>query len=304
VLKIRLLGTAKPGGWYDDRVTFDPTIPQNVCDGMLCWGPCTEELLRYRGPRAWYYAEPRRFSLSRALHFHGALGKLGEHEFLHHSNPNTKFRIPCVTHYGPITLAAPHRSKHGMVAVVSNFGGRFWYFKAEARLRDRFILHESVDLYGNLNSWKRFRSSPWSRPRVPRNYVGELPSNWYLKAHVDALAKYKIAVCLENSVEPNYFTEKFVNAARAGCVPVYHAHPTVRDSVLRGAKWIDPADSSFDVRATLRAASECESDAIVEQNYEWLKGEAVSETDGYRIWSRLAELFLERCGEDKIPLSD
>jgi hypothetical protein len=27
------------------------------------------------------------------------------------------------------------------------------------------------------------------------------------------LAKYKIAVCLENSYEPNYFTEKFVNGA-------------------------------------------------------------------------------------------
>ena len=118
------------------EVTFDPIIPERFCDGMLCWGPCTEELLRYRGPRAWYYAEPRRFSITRDRHFDRALRKLKDYEFLHHSNPNTKFRIPCVTHYGPITLSAPNRSKFGIVAIVSNFGGRLWYFKSEARLRE------------------------------------------------------------------------------------------------------------------------------------------------------------------------
>jgi hypothetical protein len=234
--------------------------------------------------------------MRRNLYFHRTLRKLGEHEFLHHSNPNAKFRIPCVTHYGSISLATHHRSKQGIVAIVSNFGGRLRYFKPEARLRNRFILDEEVELYGNLGSWRCFRARPWSKMSVPRNYGGAWPSNWYYQAHVERLAKYKINVCLENSYEPNYFTEKFVNAARAGCVPVYRAHPTVRESVLRGAKWIDPADHSFDVRATLRAASECDSDAIVEQNYEWLKSEAVSETDGYRIWSRIAELFFERCG--------
>src|SRR5262249_5177482 len=151
--------------------------------------------LCYGGPRAWYYAEPRRFSVTRALHFYHALRKLDEHEFLHHSNPNPKFRVPCVTHYGPITVAVPRRSKYGIVAVVSNFGGRLWYFKPEAKLRNRFILHESVELYGNMASWKRYRSRPWSRPRSPKNYVGEWPSNWYYQTHVEALAQYKIAIC-------------------------------------------------------------------------------------------------------------
>jgi hypothetical protein len=300
VLRIRLLGTIKPENWFDQRVTFDPAVPQNVCDGMLCWGACNNELLGYKGPRAWYFPEPRRFSMRRALHFHRALRELREHEFLHHSNPNPKFRIPCITHYGPITLATHHRSKRGIVAIVSNFGGRLRYFKPEARLRNEFILHEEVELYGSLGAWKRFRSKPWSRIGLPKNYVREWPSTWYFPAHVEELAKYRIAICLENSYEANYFTEKFVNAARAGCVPVYHAHPTVRDSVLKGAKWIDPADYSFDVCATLRAAKECESDAIVEQNYEWLKGDAVSETDGYRIWSRVAEIFVERQGCKKL----
>jgi len=27
-----------------------------------------------------------------------------------------------------------------------------------------------------------------------------------------------------------------------GCVPVYRAHPTVRESYLEGARWSDPAE--------------------------------------------------------------
>lgn len=293
MLKIRLLG--KPTGWSVGRVIFDPMIPVEACDGMLCWGACREEFLRYRGPRAWYFDEPRRFSIRRAIQFRQALRNLDGRDFLHHSNSDAKFRTPCVTHYGPMSIAAPHRSKRGTVAVVSNFGGRLWFLKTEARLRNRFILHDSVELYGHSVSWKRFRSSPWAKPSVPRNYRGEWPSNWYDKDHIDAMAKYKVAVCFENSNEPFYFTEKFVNAARAGCVPVYHAHPSVRDSVLTGAKWIDPVDYSFDVSTTLAAARECDSKSIIEQNYEWLYSEAVSETEGNRVRSRIAAFFLERC---------
>jgi len=35
---------------------------------------------------------------------------------------------------------------------------------------------------------------------------------------------------------------KIVYAVRAGCIPVYHAHATVKTSFLSGARWIDPAD--------------------------------------------------------------
>ena len=44
-LKIRLLGTVKPAGWYDERVTFDPTICKTFAMECWCWGPCTEEFL-------------------------------------------------------------------------------------------------------------------------------------------------------------------------------------------------------------------------------------------------------------------
>jgi Glycosyltransferase family 10 (fucosyltransferase) C-term len=281
MLKVRLLGATRPENWSDPRIDFDHTISKGQCDGVLCWGAITDEFLSYRGPRAWYFAEPRSFSASRSRLFRTALQSLQESEFFHHSNPNPRFRLPCATHYSPLTIAAPQKRKKAAVAVVSNYGGRLWWLRQGARRRNAFALHRTVELFGNAQSWQRFRCWPWSFPRCPLNYRGAWPGNWYLELHMNMIAKYQINVCLENSFEPHYFTEKFVNAARAGCVPIYHAHPTVRDSVLRGAVWIDPTEYSFDADATLNAAYKCDAAAIREQNYKWLRSDAVSETDGY-----------------------
>ena len=106
------------------------------------------------------------------------------------------------------------------------------------------------------------------------------------------MTKFKYMVCLENTCEPHYFTEKFVNAARAGCIPIYHAHPTVRNSILQGAAWIDPADFGYDASATLDAAYRVDTESIVSQNYTWVQSKAVLETDGLRIWQRIADSFL------------
>lgn len=108
------------------------------------------------------------------------------------------------------------------------------------------------------------------------------------------LSEYSFIVCLENSYEPHYFTEKFVNAARAGCVPIYQAHPTVRQSVLRDASWIDPADYGCDVERTFEAALHCDVDTIVQKNAEWLDTAPLKKTDGYAVWSEIAEYFERR----------
>lgn len=295
MLKVRILGTTKPEKWSDTRIEFDHMISERQSDGVLCWGAITEEFFAYRGPRVWYFAEPRSFSASRSRLFRIALRKLKACEWLHHSNPNPNFRVPCVTHYSPLTIAASKEKNGAAVAVVSNYGGRLWWLRQGARRRNAFILHKGVDLFGNSESWQRFRRWPWSFPRTPSNYCGPWSSNWYLKHHVDMMAKYRANICLENSFEPYYFTEKFVNAARAGCVPIYHAHPTVRDSVLQGAVWIDPSNYSFDVDKTLDAAYKCDAASMREQNYQWLHSDAVSETDGYRIWYRIADHFVNKC---------
>jgi hypothetical protein len=53
-------------------------------------------------------------------------------------------------------------------------------------------------------------------------------TSYYDDEHIRFLSAYKVAICLENCVEPYYFTEKFINAVRAACIPVYHAHATVK----------------------------------------------------------------------------
>src|SRR5262249_1345893 len=169
------------------------------------------------------------------------------------------------------------------------------------RFRTRFILHPSIDLYGARESWSRFRRWPWSRPGAPPNYRGPTTApNCYLPNYIEFLSRYRINVCMENACTPYWFTEKFVNAARAGCVPVYYAHPTVRDSFLKGAKWIDPADFRFDISATLQAAQKCDAAAFRDQNYRWLQNELLQTTEGYAVWSRIADLFVEVLAEKSL----
>jgi len=290
-LKIRLVGTARPENWIHPRVIFDPHFSQSESSGMLCWGLFNEEFIAYKGVKAWYYPEPRQFSWSRSRQFEYALRHLADYEFLHHSNSNPAYRLPIVTHYSPIEVFDNEARKPGIVSVVSNFGGRLWWLRPGARFRNSFVCRSEVDLFGNPDAWRSFRSRPWSRRGAPSNYRGAWPSNWWWAEHTKKLSEYRFALCLENSYEPHYFSEKFVNAVRARCVPIYRAHPTVREGILRGAHWIDPIDYGFDVKRTFEAAYSCDRGSITENNIKWLGSQLVKNTDGYAVWSRIAEYF-------------
>lgn len=300
MIKIRLIGTPRQQDWSHPQVVFDPDFPAAEADGLLCWGHGTDELVRFSGPKAWYYPEPRRFSLRRARHFRDMLQHLRSDEFLHFSNPERAFAFPIATHYdaGPATFEEGRRDE--IVAIVSNFGGRLWWLNEGARRRNAFLLHPQVTLFGSPDSWAKFRRAPWSRSHAPVNFHGgwaEPGLDWYMEGHVSALARYRYNLCLENSSEPHYFTEKFVNACRAGCVPIYHAHPSVRDGILRGASWIDPADHGFDPGRTFAAARTADAGRIVATNFNWLQSEAVRDTNGFRIWTRIADYFAKRLGQ-------
>ena len=75
---------------------------------------------------------------------------------------------------------------------------------------------------------------------------------------------------MENCTEASYFTEKFVNAVRAGCIPVYHAHAPVKNSLLSGARWIDPAEFAFSSRRTIEFALNQDQDEFRSINDTWL----------------------------------
>lgn len=310
MIRIRLLSAPKPK-WSDPRIEFDPSFSEKECDGLLVWGAMQPEFLTYRGPRAWFIDEPRTQGMFGSRLFKQALRNIRPNEFLHHSNADPAYRFPCATHYGDLTTTDPPERKDAAIAVVNNFGGWLWWIRDDivrfavdlgkevrleqgVRLRNRFILHPDVDLFGDPASWARFRRWPWSRPGPPPNYRG-VHGHWWLDAgHITALARYRMAICLENASLPYYFTEKLVNAARAGCVPVYHAHPTVREKYLQGACWIDPADYGFDASRTLAAARKADAQKMREQNWKWLQTPAVKSTEGFGIWSLVADYFVER----------
>jgi len=313
VIRIRLLSAPKPK-WDDPRLEFDPAFLPQESDGLLVWGGMKEEFFTYPGPKAWFHDEPRTNSMWMTPLTKKALNRIQLHEFLHHSNPDPRYRFPCATHYRKPTIAHKARRRDAAIAVVSNYGGRLWWIRDAIAsmqqngpgkvwlrrgvwLRNRFILHPEVELYGNPQSWNSFRRWPWSRPAPPANYRGANPVDWLSEKQIVSLAQYRIAVCLENASLPHYFTEKFVNAARAGCVPVYYAHPTVRSTYLQGAFWVDPANYGFDPSATLAAAKKCDAASVREQNWKWLESEQVRATEGFAIWSRIADYFAQRLGE-------
>lgn len=292
-LRVRLVGAPKPA-WEHPSAECDPKIPPDRCDAMLAWGAPTKEFLSYRGVRAWYLDEALSHSMFRTPLFREALRSVPESEFLHHSNPNPSYRFPCVTHYGEPTVINPRDRRKAVIGAVNNFGGRIWWLWRGARFRNRFILDPRVELFGDCDGWSRFRRWPWSAAGRPANYQGPLGTTWYLQDHVGALSQYQVNLCLENSMMPYYFTEKFVNAVRAGCVPIYHAHPTVRQNFLKEARWIDPADFAFDVSETISAALDCNAQEFRETNWQWLRSDQVSATEGYGIWTRIVELIVSR----------
>ena len=87
-----------------------------------------------------------------------------------------------------------------------------------------------------------------------------------------------------------------MTVARAGCVPVYQAHETLRDGVLSGARWVDPEDFDFDPRRTLEHASALDRVEVAEQNAEWLQSEGVKATSLERVFERIAEALRLQAG--------
>jgi hypothetical protein len=155
------------------------------------------------------------------------------------------------------------------------------------------ILDRRVELFGKPEAWANFRHFPklWIQ-RPPDNYGGRAsPSaDIYGEQNIRFLSGYKVAVCLENSAEPCYFTEKFVNAVRAGCIPVYHAHATVKTSFLSGARWIDPADFGFSSRRTIEFALDQDQTNFRAVNDAWLESGILSDTDDLKVLAKLHEI--------------
>lgn len=304
MIKIKIVGDSN--GWEGSNTLFDPNIQTEDADGLLCWGLPNSEYYKYKGIKAWYYSEPLYFSMRRYFQMRLSQLRSPQGDFLHFSRKDRKFNIPMVTHYSPLTIEDTpwEERRNDCIAIVSNHGGKWWWLSRAHMLRNQFATNPRVTLFGSRKAWQLFKETPFSKPCAPLNYSNEWPSEcqWYDPQHVELLAKYRYVIALENSCEYNYLSEKLINAFRAGAMPIYHAHPSVRN-LLNGAKWFDPSDYGFSVDATLEAAMNAGHRDIQLQNYAWLNSYNCSRGNCCRVWERISDYFVRRLSADGIKLS-
>jgi hypothetical protein len=270
---------------------FSVKLAPEKADALVCdWAP-HDELFTFPRRKAWYCCEPW-------CHFRGLGGckwpsirsRLAPGEFLSHGEADPRWRVPHVTHFEKLSVNKRTGRQQRAVSVVSNYGGPPWRRPRELKYRNRFATNPRVDLYGR-KGWMKYREAWFGRPAAPPNYKGELPGDWPASEKRELMSRYQVAICLENSTEPHYFTEKFVEAVCAGCVPVYLAHPTIAGTVLRGAKWIDPAHYGHDPDATIEAALSIDAGSICQQNEQWLASDQLAETHSRNIFGRIGRIL-------------
>ena len=259
-------------------------------DALLSvWSPC-ERLFRFSGRKAWYCCEPAcQFEAIDRGRWVQLRRRLAPSEFLYHGHPDIRFRVPHVTHFESLRMNRSEERLPRAIAIVSNHGGGPLRRHRDLTFRNQLVTSGNVDLFGR-SSWKFYRATLFSRCGAPKNYLGELEGDWPGGKKRDLMSKYKVCVCLENMNEFGYFTEKFVEAAAAGCIPVYRASADVRDSVLKGACWFDPADSRWRGEAAIEAALDADLRQVQEQNLEWLNNSPeLSSTHSARVFERLVD---------------
>jgi hypothetical protein len=277
-----------------DRAFFSTQIPLETADALLCdWAP-SAELFSFPRRKAWYCCEP-------SHHFRGLGGgrwpamrsRLVTGEFLSHRNKRAEFRVPHKTHVGSLDMNRSVKRLARAVAIVSNHGGSPWRRHEDTTFRNRFVTHPLVDLFGR-RGWTEYRASRLSGKRTPANYKGEIPGDWPAAEKRRILTDYKVAVCLENVNEPNYFTEKFVEAVCAGCVPVYRPDAVTAAGPLAGAFWIDPRDHENDPRMTIAAALAQDLESVQLRNLEWLRSnDALHSTSHIGVYNRIASILMK-----------
>jgi hypothetical protein len=274
--------------WADAEVSFRTDLADADADALYCDYTPTEEFLGYPGTKAWTLGEATSHGRFRLKRFKRFLRLLKSSQVLSHCHPDPRYRVPIMTHWGETRhMNVNPKRLEKAVAIVSNAGGSKWWLKAGVRRRNAFVTHPRVDLYGRRQGWARYRRWPWSRAAPPANWRGEVPGFFGGEDWLNALSRYKAMVCFENTQEAYYFTEKFVGAVHAGCIPIYCAHPTVRETFLQGARWVDPQQFGFHVERTLEYALAQPLAEYQEANARWLQGEAVHATHLEAVLKRI-----------------
>jgi hypothetical protein len=304
-LSVRITGINWDMSFERNGVFYSTQIPLSDANGLLCLYSPVEEILDFHGPKLWVTIEPSWHSF-----WNKGIGKkvtkfLKSDEIAYYGHPNPDYRIPHLTSYSKINpfekLRVTDSPTEKAVAVVSNYGGRIHFLKRHIQIRNKLILCPSVDLYGRRESWNQYRHFPllW-KVSPPSNYCGEISRGY--DALISLISQYKVNVCLENNFEPYYFTEKFVNSVRAGCIPIYHAHPTVKETFLKGAIWIDPSDFNFDPLKTIEFALEQNIHHYRSINDEWLDSDILKSTTVKSFYAKACQIIERKLFSYQKPL--
>ena len=275
-----------------DEVFFSSQLSQHEADALLCdWAP-SEELFDFPRRKAWYCCEPQsQFKTVGGSVWASVKTQLGAGEFLCHNHPDPAFRVPHVTHFQNLAVRLGESRAHRAIAVVSNQGGSPRTRHPGISYRNRFVTSSKVDLFGR-ESWRQYRANLFSRAAAPSNYRGEIPGDWPATAKRDLLARYKVAVSLENMNEDNYFTEKFVEAVCAGCIPVYKPDAATADTVLANAFWVDPTAHGDDPDTVIEFALSLNLEAAQAQHAEWIvSNQWLAASSHSAVFARIARIL-------------
>ncbi len=274
-----------------ETAIFSTEISMGDADALLSeWAP-SDDLFKFEGPKAWYCCEPEcQFNAIDSARWPKLRNRLAESEFLFHNHNSPQYRVPHITHITDIEVNNNDERLERAVAVVSNFGGGPRSRHPQISYRNRFVTNPLVDLYGR-SSWLKYRKRFLALPKVPDNYKGEIPGDWPAGEKRELLARYKVCICLENMTEPHYFTEKFVEAVAAGCIPIYHAHESLVDTVLKGAKWVDPVAYDNDPDKAIRAALNMNGKTFRAMNEKWAKNGRLDISNHVSVFNKIAGIL-------------
>jgi hypothetical protein len=290
-LQVRLIS---PWQTYTETesAVFSADILSEKADALLCeWAP-SPELFAFPRRKAWYCCEPQcQFQELGGGTWPKIKARLAPNEFLWHSHPDERYRVPHITHFEPLVMNTDQDRLDRAIAIVSNYGGSPWKRHPDIAYRNRLITDPRVDLYGR-SIWKRYRANWYSFAKAPANYRGEIPGDWPAGNKRELMSKYKVAICLENMNEPHYFTEKFVEAVVAGCVPVFRADDTIRDGILKHAFWINSRDYTLEPGRIVQVGLAESLGDVHAQNQRWLTENAcLRTTHASVVFERLGKIL-------------
>jgi len=298
--------TGENGEWLKSLIIGDDVLTtdnrKSGYDAMICWWEFTDEFLEFKGPKIFYCCEPSfyfRGWRSSKRELRKRLHSLRADEFAWHYHENPEMRVEHETSdFSDKKQISDLNRVRNAATVVSNLGHPLTRSVGKQK-RVQFIVQSRCDIFGSTRAWNNFRLTLFSKPNFPKNYKGECPvggKRW-------SLSNYHACICFENSSEPEYFTEKFPDAVRAGCVPIYHPHPIVREKFLNGAVWVDPMDYGLDPVATVKAALELDREQVAAQNAKWLRENPnLQLTKVESIYSKMVDILRKKIsGEISLP---